>query len=194
MNLPKNFEWMDPAKIGTWPKMIAEGVKLLGVKEVPGPTSNPVILQLAKEIGADKIYKNDDTSWCAVSHNGVALRAGKKVLGYKDPYDLLRALAFQKQGLVINLSDWEVVPKDKAMFGDSLMFAREGGGHVGMYVAENKTHYYVMGGNQNNMYSFTRVAKSRLVAVRRPKYNSVPPSVAKYFLDDADVPVTSNEA
>ncbi len=193
LKLPENFQWIN--KLGTLPKMIIEGILLLGVAEIKGAKSNPIILKFAEDIGVQNIYTNDDTSWCALSHNAIALRAGKKIFGYKDKWDLLRALAFQKNGVEINVEDWEVIPIGKEMFGDSLIFKRPGGGHIGLYIGESKTHYIVMGGNQNNMYSFTRIAKDRLVAVRRPVYKiAMPGSVKKYFLENTGVPVTTNEA
>lgn len=193
MKLPKNFEWIGDI-LETSPKMIVEGLNLLGVAEIKGQKSNPVILGFAKEIGVDDIYKNDDTSWCALSHNYIALKSGKPIYGYKDKYDLLRALAFGKNGVEINKDEWVVVKNSEAAYGDSLLFKRPGGGHIGLYIGESKTHYIVMGGNQNNMYSFTRIAKERLVAVRRPKYKATPASVKKYFLDNSGLPATTNEA
>lgn len=191
MTLPINFQWIQT--IGILPKMIEEGIKLLGIKEIKGDKSNPEILKFAEEIGVAHIYKNDDVSWCAVSHNAIAKRAGKKI-SYKDPYDYLRALSFRKNGIEVNVDDWDIVSIGDAMFSDTLIFKRPGGGHIGMYIGESGTHYYVMGGNQNNEYSFTRIAKERLVAVRRPVYKSgMPPSVKKYYLSDAGVPATTNE-
>ena len=60
------------------------------------------------------------------------------------------------------------------------MFQRESGGHVGFYVAEDATAYHVLGGNQSNKVCITRVAKDRLLAARRPKYNVQPASVKPY--------------
>ena len=181
--------------LGVLPKMIIEGILLLGTKEIKGAKSNPIILKFAEDIGVKSIYKNDDTSWCALAHNSIAVRAGKKVSGFKDPYDLLRALSFQKQGLELNKDEWEVVPVDGAMLGDTLIFKRPEGGHIGMYIGESKTHFYVMGGNQNNEYNFTRIAKNRLVAVRRPRWKvAAPDSVKKYEINDNGIPVTTNEA
>lgn len=193
MNLPKNFEWL--GTIGQLPKMILEGILLLGIAEIKGAKSNPVILKFAEDLGVRNIYKNDDTSWCALAHNAVAMRAGKQIMGYSDKYDLLRALAFHKNGTEINKDDWEVIEKDKAMLGDTLIFKRSGGGHIGMYIGESKTHFIVMGGNQNNMYSITRIDKDRLAYVRRPRYKIAQPgSVKKYFLENTGVPITTNEA
>lgn len=191
MALPGNFQWLN--NIGVLPRVIQEGVRLIGIKEIPGPTSNPEILKFASELGVRAIYKNDDTAWCAVSHNAVCIRAGKKVT-YTDKYDYLRALAFIKQGKVFNTTTWQIISLDGAILGDTLIFRREDGGHIGFYIGENATHFYVMGGNQNNMYSFTRVSKHRLVAVRRPKYINMPPTCRKYWLNDIGTPITSNEA
>lgn len=194
MNLPKNFEWLRPL-LPYAPKMIIEGILMLGIAEIKGKESNPAILKFAEDLGVINIYKNDDTSWCALSHNAIALRAGKKIFGYKDKYDLLRALAFLKNGIEINKDDWEVISKEKAMLGDSLIFKRPGGGHIGIYIGESNTHFYVMGGNQNNMYSITRISKNRLVGVRRPYYKiAMPGAVKKYFLDNNGAPQTTNEA
>lgn len=193
MKVPKNFEWLN--NIGDLPKMVIEGILLLGVAEIKGQKSNPIILKFASDIGVSSIYKNDDTSWCALAHNAIALRAGKKIFGYSDKYDLLRALAFRKNGVEINKDDWSVIDNEKALFGDTLIFKRPEGGHIGIYIGESKTHFIVMGGNQNNMYSFTRIAKTRLVAVRRPVYKiAVPGSVKKYFLSDTGIPITTNES
>lgn len=191
MALPANFKWLET--VGTLPKMITEGLKLLGIREVPGAASNPEILKFASELGLQGIYKNDDTSWCAVAHCSVAKRAGKQVR-FIDPYDYLRAKAFSKL-LQTNPDDWELIERIDAKLGDTLIFTRPGGGHIGLDIGESKTHFYVMGGNQNNMYSFTRVAKERLWAVMRPKYKiGMPASVKKYILNDTGVPVTSNES
>lgn len=191
MSLPANFRWL--LDIGILPRMITEGFKLLGIQEIPGPQSNPLILAFAKELSVSKIYTNDDQAWCAVAQNAVARRAGKRVT-YANPYDFLRALAFAKQGVNFNTNDWDVIQKDEAILGDTLIFKRETGGHLGLYIGEDATHFYVMGGNQNNMYSFTRVAKYRLVAVRRPMYKiGKPPSAKKYQVNSMGVPVTTNE-
>ncbi|MEG8021785.1 hypothetical protein [Sphingomonas aerolata] len=53
--------------------------------------------------------------------------------------------------------------------GAVLVFDRPGGGHVGFYVGEDATAYHVLGGNQSNAVTVTRIAKGRLTASRWPK-------------------------
>lgn len=191
LKLPPNFIWIN--SIGTLPKMIEEGARILGVQEIPGPLMHPAIRQMAKELDLLDIYTSDDKmAWCALSHCAVANRAGKHIV-FKDRYDYLRALSFAKLGMSENISNWVIIDKADAMFGDSLIFKRLEGGHVGMYIGESLTHFYVMGGNQNNMYSFTRISKERLFAVRRPDYRAIPEACKKYQLTDTGVPSTSNE-
>jgi hypothetical protein len=66
--------------------------------------------------------------------------------------------------------------------GDVLVFTRNGGGHVGFYVAEDKDCYHVLGGNQSNSVTITRIAKSRCIAFRRPIYINTPASVKPYLV------------
>ena len=149
MSLPREYKWLQD--IAVLPKMVAEGIKLMNLdtQERPGKNdNNPVIMQLAKEAGVEKIYPDDETPWCAVAQTAIALRAGKDV-PFKN-YDRLRAnswLQFGKE--VIN-----------PVLGDTLVFVRPGGGHVGIYIAEDETTYHVMGGNQGNRYCITRILKN----------------------------------
>ncbi|RZL82832.1 MAG: hypothetical protein EOP66_04490 [Sphingomonas sp.] len=53
--------------------------------------------------------------------------------------------------------------------GVTLVFGREGGGHVGFYVGEDDHAYHAIGRNQSNSVCITRIAKSRLIAARWPR-------------------------
>jgi hypothetical protein len=68
------------------------------------------------------------------------------------------------------------------MLGDILTFKRNAGGHVGFYVGEDATAYHVLGGNQSNQVSVSRIAKSRLYQARRPEYKSQPLNIRKVQL------------
>lgn len=172
MKISSKYNWL--GRIEGLPKMVQEAIKLgkLDTTEIPGSKSNPEILALAKEAGVDKIYKSDETAWCAVAQVALALRAGKEIL-FKN-YDRLRAISFTNFGSLV------LVP----MMGDTLVFKRDGGYHVGIYIAEDDTCYHVAGGNQSNQYSIVRIEKKRLLQARRPEYKiGIPASVKRYFLD-----------
>ena len=95
----------------------------------------------------------------------------------------MRALKYQAFG----------VPVNQAMLGDTLIFKREGGGHVGTYIAESDTTYHVLGGNQGNRVSIIEIEKKRFVAARRPVYQTQPAGVKRFFLSSTGI-VSTNEA
>lgn len=162
--------------------VIARG--LMGLKEIPGGKSNPFILEWAKELKLDRIYKDDDTSWCALFAAICMHRAGRTIdLKTKDLFDYLRALKYSDV--------FDAVANDDAAFGDILIFRRPSGGHIGFYVAEDATTYHVLGGNQSNMVNVIRIEKKRCVAIRRPSYQTFVP---EKFIVDAKGTISSNEA
>lgn len=156
------YAWLDrePA-----PKMLIEALNLYGVKETIGDGDNPVILDWAKECGIVG-YKNDELPWCGLFVAVVAKRAGKKI-----PENPLWAR---------NWSQWgESSPKE---LGAVLVFSRGSGGHVGLYVGEDKDCYHVLGGNQSDSVCVTRIRKDRLIACRS-MYNVKPATVRPIWLD-----------
>lgn len=164
------------------PRHMAVAISLLGTKEIPGAKSNDRILQWAKDLGLASIYTNDDTAWCGLFFCHVMKEAGRPVvLETKDKYDYLRALKFATWGKEVK------VPA----FGDILIFKRPEGGHIGFYVGEDKKAYHVIGGNQGNSVSVTRILKRRLFATRRPEYISFKPEPV--LLTSAGK-ISSNEA
>ena len=70
-----------------------------------------------------------------------------------------------------------------ASLGDVLVFVRNGGGHVGLYVGEDASAFHVLGGNQSDQVCITRVAKARLYAARRPLYRVQPDNVRPIHLE-----------
>jgi cell wall-associated NlpC family hydrolase len=72
------------------------------------------------------------------------------------------------------------------MLGDVLVFTRKGGGHVGIYVGQDKSCYHVLGGNQGDRVSIVRIEKTRCIGVRRTKWKiSQPKNVRIIFLPDS---------
>ncbi len=180
MNFPKSYEWL--ANVGTLPKTIQEALALLGTAEVVGKGSNKTIIGWRDELNQAGVkidgYSDDDIPWCGLFAAIVAHRAGKQVV--EEP---LWARNWAKFG----------VSTMNASLGDCLTFGRNGGGHVGWYVAEDATAFHVLGGNQSNKVCVTRVAKARLLAVRRPVYNAQPASVKPYHVK-AGGALSQNEA
>jgi uncharacterized protein (TIGR02594 family) len=170
-----NYNWLKEEKS---PKLLVEAVKHIGVKEIVGSKHNPVILEWAGAVGLKSIYTNDEIPWCGLFIAYCAHSAGLQVV--ERP---LWALNWAKYGNKV----------DEPMLGDILTFKRNGGGHVGIYAGEDATHYHVLGGNQNNSVSVTRIAKSRLHQARRTAWKvAQPANVRKVFLE-AKGTITTNE-
>lgn len=173
-NLPPRFQWLND--IGPLPKMLDILLQYNGIKEVPGMKSNPIILEMARDLGIGDIYTNDDISWCALLINHGIRLAGKPPVDHKgDRYNLLRAKWLLNWGN-------KVFPGEEKL-GDIGIFDRPGGGHVAIIVAETAGTFIVYGGNQSNQVNFTEIAKSRLVGCRNYYSIGPPASVKKYFMD-----------
>lgn len=180
MPIPAGYPWL--GTIGQLPKTIIEGLALLGTAEIVGKGSNRTILSWRDELNQAGVaisgYSDDDIPWCGLFAAIVTHRAGKAVV--ENPLWARNWAKFGFGGYPASL-------------GDVLVFQRNGGGHVGFYVAEDATAYHVLGGNQGNRVSVTRVAKDRCVATRRPNYSVKPDSVKPYRVA-ASGTLSKNEA
>jgi uncharacterized protein (TIGR02594 family) len=175
--LPSRYGWLarEPG-----PKMIVEALKLFGTLETPGSANNPTIIAWAKEVGGEvaDVYKADSIPWCGLFMAVVAKRAGKEI-----PNHPLWALSWSAFG----------AKSPTAALGDVLVFVRNGGGHVGLYVGEDSSAFHVLGGNQSDRVCITRIAKNRLYAARRPLYRVQPANVRPIHLE-ATGALSLNEA
>ena len=171
-----SYAWL---KKETSPKILVEAVKHIGTKEIVGKQHNPTILSWAKALGLEKVYTNDEIPWCGLFVAYCAHASGLDVV--KHP---LWALNWNKYGNVAKV----------AMLGDVLTFTRNGGGHVGIYVGEDATHYHVLGGNQNNSVSVSRIAKDRLSQARRTAWKVAQPASVRVVHLEAKGVITTNEA
>jgi uncharacterized protein (TIGR02594 family) len=170
-----NYNWLQNE---TAPKILVEAVKHLGVKEFIGKEHNPIILGWAKSLSLSTIYTNDEIPWCGLFVAYCCHAQGLSVVDRP-----LWALNWNKFGNRVS----------EPMLGDVLTFKRNGGGHVGIYIGEDKTHYHVLGGNQNNSVSVSRIAKIRLNQARRTAWKiAQPASVRKVHLEAKGV-ITTNE-
>lgn len=132
--------------------------KYVGVKEVPGPGTHPLIASWLVNLKA--WWTGDAVPWC-----GVFCAAVMKEAGLPYPKLYMRAKAWSDYGSLLR--------RDRLSPGAILVFARSGGGHVGFYAGEDDNYYYVLGGNQGNAVNISKIAKSRCIAARWPKGVSV---------------------
>ncbi|XBQ15790.1 MAG: TIGR02594 family protein [Oceanicaulis sp.] len=146
------------------PPILLEALALYGTVETPGPASNPVIdgwlaeLVLANAVPAwaGDVFTDDAVPWCGLFAAICAHRAGCAV-----PAKFLRAREWTGFG----------DPVDAPAVGDVLVFwrgKRHGtAGHVGLYAGEDAEAFHVLGGNQSDAVTITRIARDRLLAARR---------------------------
>jgi uncharacterized protein (TIGR02594 family) len=146
-DLPLDMPWM------------IEASRLRGLREGPGGSDSPIIMSWAHALDVDATYTGDDIAWCGL-FTGHCIASGlpDELL----PARLLSARAWRAFGQ-------SVMPQ----FGAVLVFWRGDPngwqGHVGFCWAWDDTHFHVLGGNQGDSVSVTRIPKNRLIEARWPK-------------------------
>lgn len=91
--------------------------------------------------------------------------------------------------------NWRVfgVPLKIVAAGAIAPFSRPGGGHIAMIVGHDRETFHVLGGNQSNAVTITRIAKNRLAgSLRWPKTFPLP--TIELPLSTLDATVSQNEA
>lgn len=161
----------------TQPKWLEVAERYQGLKEIPGPNHNKTILAMLEKLHA--WWRDDETPWC-----GVFVGHCMAEVGLPYPKFYMRAKAWSDYGSLLR--------RDRLAPGAILVFDRAGGGHVGFAVAQDATHYHVLGGNQGNAVNIMRIGKSRLVASRWPK--GVPVTGTLPYVRNSGVPSSKNEA
>lgn len=154
---------------------------LIGVREIVGPQHNPSIMGWIKALGSKVLgidVKDDETAWC-----GTYVAHVMQTHGLDLPKIAVRASSWGSYGRQLN----------GPRYGCILVFTRSGGGHVGFYVGEDRTHYHVLGGNQSNSVNIMRLDKSRLTSMRWPHGPALPPQKTIH-LAPSGAPVSGNEA
>lgn len=194
--IPAKYAFLNA--VGVHPPTILHGLALLGTNEVPGSGSNAVIEAWRDEInaahrGAVQGFSDDAVPWCGLFAAIVAHRAGEKLV--QNP---LWARSWARFGEMVGMNIGNEnnptlrFPERAASLGDVLVYVRQGGGHVGFYVAEDETTYHTLGGNQSDSVTIARIAKARCIAVRRA-VQIAPLSCKPYYVTGSGV-VSANEA
>ena len=174
VKLPEAYAWLaqEPG-----PRMLVEALRLYGTTEKAGAANNPTIIAWSGECSVAG-YGADCVPWCGLFLATVAHCAGKPL-----PEKPLWARDWLHWGTAVQIPE----------LGDVLVFSREGGGHVGLYVGEDARTYHVLGGNQGDAVSIRRLAKNRLLGARRCYRIGPPANVRRVWLRVSGA-LSTNEA
>ncbi len=134
--------------------ILHHALRFYGLKEIVGQQHEQVILDMLDYIGFGYI-NDDETPWCSTFINYLA-----KKNGYVRSHELT-ARSWLKTGGELK----------SPRLGCIVVFSRGNPkgwqGHVGIYINENDTHIYCLGGNQKNEVNISMYPKSRLLGYRK---------------------------
>ncbi|QYY33781.1 TIGR02594 family protein (plasmid) [Cupriavidus pinatubonensis] len=155
---------------------------LIGTRQKPGHGSNEAIIGWTTPLGILN-YNDDDIPWCGLF---VAHCIGSQLPEEALPNAPLLARAWRKFGREIT-----------AQLGAVMVFWRNSPtgtlGHVGFYWAEDDEAFHILGGNQSDAVSVTRIAKQRLICARWPSTGLKPMSVSRFANNHGEL-LSTNEA
>ncbi len=158
------------------PLWVRAARRYIGVAEIPGKDTAPVISRWLKRLGA--WWDEDATPWC-----GTFVAACLDDVGLPRPQHWYRARAYLDYGTRI----------PAPVMGAITVFARTGGGHVGFAVGRNEHGaLMILGGNQGDRVSIAAFDPARVLGYVWPPgapYSSQP--LARYM---GNYPLSQNEA
>lgn len=128
--------------------------RYLGVAEVPGPKSHPLLAEMFQTAPAWLDQDDSKTAWCGIFRGYLGLWTGTGI-----PQAHYRAKEWLTWG--------EAVPLSEARRGDTVVTKRSGGYHVALFDRLEGGRLYLLGGNQSNKVSIAPFAPSLVQGVRR---------------------------
>jgi uncharacterized protein (TIGR02594 family) len=137
--------------------------RFVGLKEVPGVASNPLVLGMLRLDVAD--VQGDDVAWCSAFVNFIAwmLRlprskslAARSWLGIGQPVELRDA----KAGFDVVVLQRGSGPQP----GPDVIAAP---GHVGFYSGMSGGNVVLLGGNQGDAVTLAQFSSQRILGIRR---------------------------
>lgn len=160
---------------------------LIGTREIKGAKHNPLIVEMWKAasaaLGKNPAFRDDETPWCGGFVGFVMAKSG---LGKHIPSLYPSARSWANAGTKLS----------KPAYGCVVVFTRNGGGHVGFVVGQDKAgNLMVLGGNQSDAVNIKPFSRSRVLAYRWCGTQAVPNS-SRYQLPilRSDGKVSTNEA
>ena len=133
--------------------LLKKALSQYGIKEVPGIKNNPEIMKYFHAINKDWV-QGDETAWCSAFINWTCIESGKQSSGE------LNARSWLKVGKAVT----------SPTLGDIVIYWREAPdswkGHVGIYITEEASLIWTLGGNQDDMVCIKPYHKARLLGYR----------------------------
>lgn len=156
------------------PLWLAEAKKYIGLKEIPGPKHNAVIVHWAGELSAGQI-QDDETAWCATFTGAMLKEAGMAL-----PSNPLSARAYLELPMILT----------KPCVGALAIFYRgeRNGwqGHIGIVAGKDQHgNLMIISGNHNNAVTCSPYTTERLLGYRWP---SIKPKPERY-----DLPIVASD-
>ncbi len=143
---------------------LLEAQRCIGITETTGPANNPLIIGWGARLRIN--YAADEIPWCGLF---VAHCIGSQLPLEPLPINPLGARNWARSGVAC------AVPQPGAIMVFWRKSMASGLGHVAFYVGEDARSYHVLGGNQGDTVSVTRMARTRFVAARWP-ISAAPPA------------------
>ncbi len=135
------------------PDWLLRAESFIGLREIPGPASSPIITRWMARIKASWLG-GDDVPWC-----GTALANWMLDAGVTPPNNPFRALSWRAWGVSL----------DRPIVGCVGVMERVGGGHVTLIVGEDGRGYLLgLGGNQSDGVRVSSFPRAGFVAFRWP--------------------------
>ncbi|QCI65647.1 TIGR02594 family protein [Phreatobacter stygius] len=145
------------------PPWLRAAIEEIGTAEVPGPKSNPRIVEYRKLSGINLPGDDGAVPWCAIFVNAMLAKAGVAGSGSGMARSFTSSPNFERLAAPV--------------VGCITVFSSTRGpasGHVNIYTAENGIMFQGIGGNQNDEVSISMFPKSKLVGHFWPKGHPKP--------------------
>ena len=139
-------------------RWVDEARRHIGLTEIKGPQHNPEIVAMWKAIKRGGI-RDDETPWCAAFVGACLERVGIQSTRFEG------ARSYASWGEKL----------EKPVAGCVVVFSRDGGGHVGFVVGQDKAgNLLVLGGNQADAVNVKAFPLSRVTGYRWPQGEPLP--------------------
>ena len=141
-------------------KLVLTALSFYGEAETAGHGSNPTILGWIKKFFRSSASDDSTTPWC-----GIFMAQVFGTCGFPAPSVPARASSWGDVGTAVLTKDLQL--------GDVLVFDREGGMHVALFISMQRGVIQCLGGNQGNRVCIAPHDLSKLRHARRIRAEQV---------------------